>query len=117
MKTYDKSLKRIRSGNRNLIVDKSVVKDGHTLKIGNKYYVKIGKRLAELTLQNPLEWDKVKQEDITMIADPKGIVLSEQISKEELLYEEMCVGCQGEKSCHENCTYCDAFVERLEEDE
>lgn len=35
---------------------------------------------------------------------------------EQEIYEEMCVGCQGEKSCHENCTYCDAFIERLEND-
>lgn len=31
------------------------------------------------------------------------------------VYEEMCVGCCDEKLCHDDCTYCVQFYERLEE--
>lgn len=34
---------------------------------------------------------------------------------EQEVYEEMCVGCCDEKLCHEDCTYCVQFYERLEE--
>ena len=35
-------------------------------------------------------------------------------SKEERLYEEKCVGCPNEKACHDNCEYCDDFLEELD---
>lgn len=31
------------------------------------------------------------------------------------VYEEMCVGCCDEKLCHEDCSHCVQFYERLEE--
>jgi len=36
-------------------------------------------------------------------------------SLEEDLYDKMCIGCQSELYCHEECTNCDDYLERLEE--
>ena len=40
----------------------------------------------------------------------------EKMDNDDLsLYERLCVGCEREKWCHENCEYCDAYEEALEE--
>ena len=33
------------------------------------------------------------------------------------LYEIMCANCPNAKKCHDDCTECDAFIERIEENE
>ena len=33
---------------------------------------------------------------------------------EQILYNKMCCGCIKEKFCHEECEYCDAFLDALE---
>ena len=34
---------------------------------------------------------------------------------EELCYIIMCVGCEDEKRCHDNCENCDEYYEELDE--
>lgn len=34
---------------------------------------------------------------------------------EEDLYQELCSNCPSAKKCHEECTYCDEYIKRSEE--
>ena len=33
---------------------------------------------------------------------------------EYIVYKQMCCGCSHEKRCHDDCEYCDDYLERLE---
>ncbi len=40
-----------------------------------------------------------------------------KLMTEDEVYDLMCCGCMMEKECHDNCEYCDAVLEMLEEEE
>lgn len=79
-KTYDKNLARVKFNEyTNVIVDKSVIKNGYAIKFKDKYYVKIGKKLVQIDVENPIYFADVDQEEIQMIFDTKGNALIERV--------------------------------------
>lgn len=41
----------------------------------------------------------------------------EKMNKEDWLYERLCVGCEREKWCHDNCEHCEEYEKLLEEED
>lgn len=83
-KVYDKSLARIKRNEfTNAIVDKSIIKNGMIVTINNNNYVKVGRRLVRITLDAPLEFETVLQEQIQMVYKPNGEAIIERIEEDE----------------------------------
>lgn len=63
--------------NVNYETDKNLIKNGMYFKCGEKYYIKVGKRCIEFSVdkEHIIDFEDIKQEDITMIFKSNGASL------------------------------------------
>ena len=67
------------------MIEKKIIKNGMYFKYRDKYYIKIGKRCAEMNINSPILFDAIETEEIEFIFNSNGTL---KMGMEELDEED-----------------------------